>query len=83
MKTTIELPDHLAREAKRVAAESGTSLKSLLEEALRRELERRSRATPWQPRADLVFGTGGLTPHAQALTWAQIREESMDRAASS
>lgn len=80
MKTTIELPDQLAREAKRVAAESGTSLKSLLEEALRNELDRRTRVSPWQPRADLAFGAGGLTAHAQALTWAQIREESMERA---
>lgn len=83
MKTTIELPDQLAREAKRVAAEAGTSLRSLLEEALRNELERRAHVSPWRPRTDLVFGAGGLTPHAHALTWAQIREESMERSSHS
>jgi hypothetical protein len=39
MKTTLELPDALFREAKATAARRGTSLKALFTEALRRELD--------------------------------------------
>lgn len=38
MKTTIELPDDLLTQAKAVAAERRTSLKAMMEHALRREL---------------------------------------------
>ena len=44
MKTTIDLADALLIEAKQVAAQEGTTLRSVLEEALRRELDRRSKA---------------------------------------
>jgi len=38
MKTTIELPDELLTRAKSVAAQRRTTLKSMIEHALRREL---------------------------------------------
>ena len=38
MKTTLELPDDLLIEAKAVAARRRTSLKAIMEHALRREL---------------------------------------------
>ncbi len=38
MKTTLELDDALLREAKAVAARRGTTLKAIIEHALRREL---------------------------------------------
>ena len=43
MRTTVRLNDELLREAKRVAAESGGTLTSLIEEALLERLARRSR----------------------------------------
>lgn len=46
MKTTIELPDALLASVKRIATEEGTTMRSILEEALRRELERRSADRP-------------------------------------
>jgi hypothetical protein len=79
VKTTIELPDDLANEAKRVAAQSGTTLRSLVESGLRAELERRSVPPTWAPRPELAFGSGGLTEVARAMTWAQLREDSMLR----
>ena len=79
MKTTIELPDDLAQEARRVAAESGTTLRSLVEEGLRRELDRRAERPAWQPDRSLAYGRDGLTPEARAMTWAQIRELAMTR----
>jgi len=52
MKTTIELPDDLFREAKATAARRGTHLKDLFREALERELgigQNRSREWPVPP----------------------------------
>lgn len=72
MKTTIELADSLAREAKRVAREDGVTLRQLIEAGLRAELERRSR--PGEPlpfRFRTVSGQGlrhGVDP--QRLTEA-------------
>ena len=42
MKTTIEIPDDLAAEAKRVAREGGSTMRDLVLAGLRSELERRS-----------------------------------------
>ena len=41
MRTTVRLDEHLLAEAKKHAAESGKTLTSLLEEALRESLSRR------------------------------------------
>lgn len=60
MKTTIEIPDVLAQEAKAVAQRSGVTLRELVVTGLRAELERR--ATP--ARVDFHFPTvsgDGLT----------------------
>ncbi len=38
MKTTIELPDDLLRQAKKIATKRHTTLKSIIEHALRREI---------------------------------------------
>lgn len=79
MKTTIELPDDLAAAARRCAAESGTTLRSVIEEALRRELARRELPPEWQADASLTFGEGGLTPWAQSVSWSDLREVAMER----
>lgn len=73
-KTTIELPDDLAEQARLCAAQQGTSMRSLIEDALRRELELRASAQDWTPRADVVFTGKGLTEAAAAMSWAEIRE---------
>jgi len=78
-KTTIELPDELADQARRCAAQWGTTMRSLIEDALRREIERRSEAATWIPRADLVFTGAGLTETAAAMSWAEIRAMANER----
>jgi Arc/MetJ family transcription regulator len=78
-KTTIELPDELADEARRCAAQWGTTMRSLIEDALRRELERRSQTAQWHPRPELVFVGDGLTQEAAHLSWSQIRELANER----
>lgn len=52
MKTTIELPDALLADVRRVAAEQGTTMRELMIEGLRGEIERR---TSGQPKVDFVF----------------------------
>jgi hypothetical protein len=46
MRTTLDLDDELLRATKRLAAERGTTLTALLEEALRLLLANRSRRKP-------------------------------------
>ncbi|MEI8310434.1 MAG: hypothetical protein WCH98_06745 [Verrucomicrobiota bacterium] len=55
MKTTIELPDALLIEAKTVAARRRTTLRSLVENALRREL---LPALPSSKKADAFMELG-------------------------
>jgi hypothetical protein len=42
MKTTVEIPDSLFRQAKATAAQQGTSLKDFLTEAVREQLRRKA-----------------------------------------
>ncbi len=79
MKTTIDLTDDLAARARRVAADEGTTLRSIIEEALRRELDRRSAPTTWRPSRDFVVNRGGLTDEASLMSWDEIREIAMHR----
>ena len=53
MKTTIELPDALASEAKALAHRSGTTLRDLVVSGLRRAIAEREGG----PRVDFVFPT--------------------------
>lgn len=70
MKTTVEIADALLTEAKDVVAREGTTLRSLLEAALRAELDRRRAAPPryhlidWSvgdPTVVIEFGPEGWT----------------------
>lgn len=74
MKTTLDIPDALIRAIKAIAATEGTSMRSVVEDALRHELERRRSVPEWQPRPDLTYGTGGLTPEAAQMSWEEIRD---------
>lgn len=63
MRTTLHLPDDLYRDVKSLAAQSGRTVTSVVEDALRAELARiRSTTTDRPPfRVDAV-GSGGLLP---------------------
>ena len=59
MRTTVRLDEHLLAEAKKHAAESGKTLTSLLEEALRESLSRRKPQVKSKPvRLKTVRGGG-------------------------
>ena len=74
MKTTIELPDELLEQVRRVARQEGASLRRLVEEGLQRSLEARRKG----PRRDLEFpsyGGSGLTSEFQGAPWSRLRDE--------
>lgn len=73
MKTTVELPDELLREAQRAAREEGTTLKSLMEEGLRAVLARHRDARQFALRDASVDGNG-LQPEARSASWTDLRE---------
>ena len=62
MRTTIRLDDQLLAEAKRYASQSGRTLTSLIEDALRETLARRQ-TMPSRARVTLpTGGRGGVLP---------------------
>ena len=58
MRTTVRLDEHLLAQAKKVAAESGKTLTSVLEDALREKLARR-RSLPRKAVVRLKTEKGG------------------------
>lgn len=62
MRTTINLDDRLLAEAKKLAAEGGTTLTAVLEDALRERLARRGPASSRKPVELRTFRGGGVQP---------------------
>ncbi len=77
MKTTVELPDVLIREAKRVAAEQGLTLRELIESGLRAILEERQRPSGFRLRDASVDGKG-LQVEFRPGEWQQLRDATYD-----
>jgi hypothetical protein len=73
MKTTVEIAEPLLAEAKRVAAREGTTIRALIEEGLRRALDRRRRREPFRLRR-ATFGGNGLRPEVLEGSWERIRD---------
>lgn len=73
MKTTVEISDALLSAAKSTAADEGTTVRALIEEALRRLLdERRSRRKFRLRKAS--FKGKGLQPGMIEGDWDQVRD---------
>ena len=73
-KTTIELPDALLRDAKRVALEQRTSVKALIERGLRLVLRDRMRHGAFRLRR-ASFEGDGLVAGRSLSDWTAIREQ--------
>ena len=73
MKTTVELPDPLIREARELAASEGTTLRIVIERGLRRAIADSKREKPFRLRNASVDGRG-LNPEVQDASWQRIRE---------
>jgi len=73
MKTTVEISDSLAEEAKRLAARERTTLRALIEAGLRIVLKERRKGVPFRLR-DASFRGKGLQPEFRSGDWERIRE---------
>jgi hypothetical protein len=73
MKTTIEISDAILEQAKRVAVEEGTTLRSLVEEGLRRVVAEHSGGKSFELR-DGRFKGKGLQPDVKEGSWELIRD---------
>lgn len=77
MKTTIEISDALAEEAKALARREGTTLRALIEAGLRQVLRDRRRRSRFRLR-DARFEGRGLQPEFRdafgVAGWARMRE---------
>ncbi|MBA3278072.1 MAG: DUF2191 domain-containing protein [Geodermatophilaceae bacterium] len=77
MKTTIELPDSLARRAKELARAQGVTLREVIEAGLRAELDRRSAPAP---PVDFRFRTVGGSGLREGIELTDLREHAYDPA---
>jgi Arc/MetJ family transcription regulator len=77
MKTTIEIADPVLAEAKAVAAREGTTLRELVESALRRELAARAVRQPFTLR-DASVGGSGLAPEFRGKSMQEIIDASYE-----
>lgn len=72
MKTTIQIPDSLFEEARKVARRDHTTLKVLVEQGLRQVIAERKRRGTFKLR-DTSVGGKGLQPGLRESDWDHIR----------
>jgi len=77
MKTTIQIPDSLFEEARKLAHQENTTMKSLVEEGLRRIISERQQRSDFKLRK-ATFKGNGLQRHLAGASWDQIREQSYE-----
>jgi hypothetical protein len=73
MKTTVDLPDSLLREAQEAARAERTTVKALIEAGLRSVLAGRAGASTFVLRDASVDGDG-RQPEFRQAGWEQVRE---------
>jgi hypothetical protein len=73
VKTTVEIPDALLREARHVASREGTTVRALVEEGLRHVIGERKRAARFRLRKASFRGQG-LQPGVADAAWERLRE---------
>lgn len=77
MKTTIHIPDSLMKDARKLAHEERTTLKSLVEEGLRLVISKHRKRGKFKLRK-ATFRGKGLQPQLKGATWEQIRDVSYE-----
>jgi len=73
MKTTVEISNALLEEARRAAARDGTTVRTLIEEGLRRVLAERKKKDRFRLRK-ATFKGKGLQPQLEGASWDRIRD---------
>ena len=73
MKTTLEIADPLLDQVRRIAVRDGETLRSLVEQGLRKVVaERSAKARPLRLR-DAAVGTPGAVSVYESLSWEEKR----------
>lgn len=78
MKTTVEIPDTLLEEARKLATRQETTLRVLIIEGLRRTIAERKRTGTFRLRK-ATFPGGGLQPEVAGASWERIREMAYEK----
>lgn len=73
MKTTVEISDPLLREARKLAAREGVTLRTLIERGLHRVIADTKPAAPFKLRRASFKGKG-LHPDLQHASWDRVRD---------
>ncbi len=77
MKTTVQIPDSLFEEARKLANRERTTLKALIEEGLRRIVSQHKRRNGFRMRK-ATFKGKGLQRNLAGASWEKIRELSYE-----
>ena len=73
MKTTLDISDPLLDQVRKIAARDGDTLRSLVEQGLRKVVaERSARAKPFKLK-DGSVGTPGVSSGYEKLSWEEMR----------
>ena len=74
MKTTLDIADPLLEQVRKIAARDGETLRSLVEQGLRKVVaERSAKAKPFKLR-DCSVGTPGAASDYESMSWEQKRD---------
>lgn len=73
MKTTLEIADPLLRDARKVAAREGTTLRALVEQGLRQVVAEKKRKAPFRLRTASFKGRG-LREELAGGGWERLRD---------
>lgn len=73
MKTTIEISDDLMKQAKKLAARRNSTLRAVIERAIRTALKEEQRAEKFKLPDRSVDGKG-LQPEFEHRPWSDIRD---------
>ncbi len=77
MKTTVDIPQSLLDDAKKLAANRRTTVKALIEEGLRRVISEHQRPGNFRLRR-ATFKGNGFQPDMQEASWEKIRERAYE-----
>jgi hypothetical protein len=78
MKTTVEIPDSLMDEARKLASRQNTTLRVLIVEGLRRVVSERKRTGGFRLR-DASFAGNGLQSDLAGAGWERIRDMAYEK----
>ena len=73
MKTTVDISDPLLREARKVAAREGVTLRALIERGLRHAVAETKAAEPFRLRRASFKGKG-LQAEVRDASWDRLRD---------